>query len=293
MCGIAGLMTATGHAPDFRLLDRMAAALAHRGPDGAGRYDAANVAMAHTRLAVIDLATGGQPLLHDPAGPALIGNGEIYNYLELRRDPALFGINFRTGSDFEPVLHLFRREDLAFLDDLRGMYAIALHDPATGRLVLARDPFGIKPLYYVARPGLFAFASEPRAFVAAGIVEPEIDPRRRAELLELQFTTGAETPIRGVHRLLPGETMVVVEARIVSRRRRPALPQATEPAAADEAGALRQLDAALRDSVGVHRRADVPCGIFLSGGIELGGGAGRARAAGRCTRRRIHRRLFR
>jgi len=269
MCGIAGLMTAAARAPDRRLLDRMAAAVAHRGPDGHGRHAAANVAMAHARLAIIDIAGGGQPLFNEPGGPALIGNGEIYNYIELRRHPALFGINFRTGSDFEPVLHLFRCLDLAFLDALRGMYALALHDPRTGRLVLARDPFGIKPLYYVARPGLFAFASEPRAFLAAGIVEPAVEPRRRAELLEMQFTTGAETPLQGVQRLLPGETLVVVDARVVERRRRPALPRLVRPVAAnDEPDALAQLDAALHDSVAVHRRADVPCGIFLSGGID-------------------------
>jgi asparagine synthase (glutamine-hydrolysing) len=268
MCGIAGIMTADGRAPDPLLIDRMAAALAHRGPDGHGRYRAANVAMAHTRLAIIDLASGGQPL-HEPGGAALIGNGEIYNYVELRRDPALFGINFRTGSDFEPALHLFRRKDLAFLDDLRGMYAIALHDAPTGRLVLTRDPFGIKPLYYVARPGLFAFASEPRAFVAAGIVEPVIEPRRRAELLELQFTTGSETLLRGVYRLLPGETLVVVDARIVARRRRTALPSVARPSVAtDGADALARLDAALCDSASLHRRADVATGIFLSGGID-------------------------
>jgi asparagine synthase (glutamine-hydrolysing) len=268
MCGIAGIMTANGTLPESRLVDRMSAALGHRGPDGSGRHSVANLDMAHNRLAIIDLATGGQPL-YEPGGAVLIGNGEIYNYVELRRHPALFGINFRTGSDFEPPLHLFRRKDLAFLDDLRGMYAIALHDAPTGRLILARDPFGIKPLYYVARPGLFAFASEPRAFTAAGIVEPEINPGARAELLELQFTTGRETVLRGVQRLLPGEALVVVDARIVERRQRSALPPMSEgPFPTDEKSALARLDAALRDSAAVHRRADVASGIFLSGGID-------------------------
>jgi len=268
MCGIAGLMVAAGRLPDRQLLDRMAQALAHRGPDGQGRYLGANVALAHTRLAVIDLVTGDQPL-HEPGGAVLVGNGEIYNYVELRRDPALFGINFRTGSDFEPALHLFRRKDLAFLDDLRGMYAIALHDAPTGRLVLSRDPFGIKPLYYIARPGLFAFASEPRAFLAAGLIDAEIEPHQRAELLEWQFSTGGDTPLRGISRLLPGETLVVVDARIVERRYRRALPSLDRgPVAASEPETLARLDAALTDSMTVHRRADVACGIFLSGGID-------------------------
>lgn len=268
MCGIAGFMTAAGHAPDRSALERMMTALAHRGPDGRGCHIAGNVAMAHARLAIIDLATGDQPL-HEPGGATLIGNGEIYNYVELRRHPALFGINFRSGSDFEPPLHLFRRKDLDFLDDLRGMYALALHDAPTGRLILARDPFGIKPLYYVVRHGLFAFASEPRAFLAAGLIDAEVEPHSRDELLELQFSTGPETPLRGVHRLLPGETLVVVDARVVARRRRPALP-ALDPAARpkSEDEALARLDAALRDSMAAHRRAEVDCGIFLSAGID-------------------------
>ncbi|HVO17049.1 MAG TPA: asparagine synthase (glutamine-hydrolyzing) [Alphaproteobacteria bacterium] len=268
MCGIAGLMTAAGRVPDRLALERMMAALAHRGPDGHGRYFAGNVAMAHARLAIIDLATGDQPL-HEPGGGALIGNGEIYNYVELRRHPALFGINLRSGSDFEPPLHLFRRKDLDFLDDLRGMYALALHDVPTGRLILARDPFGIKPLYYVARPGLFAFASEPRAFLAAGLIDAAVEPACRDELLEMQFSTGRETPLRGVHRVLPGEALIVVDARVVARRRRRALPPldaAAPPASEDDA--LARLDAALRDSMTAHRRADVDCGIFLSAGVD-------------------------
>ena len=164
-------MTAT--APPSSPLRAMGEALRHRGPDGDGRYRSGDVGMVQTRLAIIDLATGDQPL-YEPGGAALIANGEIYNYIELRRElgcrqPAAA---FSTESDCELPLHLYRRHGLDFTAHLRGMYAIALHDPAAGRLILARDPFGIKPLYYAETPRAFAFASEPGALIEAGIVVP-------------------------------------------------------------------------------------------------------------------------
>jgi asparagine synthase (glutamine-hydrolysing) len=266
MCGIAGLMTANGSPPDESLLRCMADAIGHRGPDSRGTYLVDNVGMVQNRLAIIDLKTGDHPL-YEPGGAALIGNGEIYNYVELREDAALAGVDFTTRSDFEPALHLFRRLGAGFTERLRGMYAIALHDTPTRRFILVRDPFGIKPLYYVERPELFAFASEPRALIAAGLAQPALDPVRRAELLELQFTTGRDTPFLGIRRLLPGEMLVLAEARVVERRRMEALPQGG-PEPVDEAEALDRLDAALTDSVRVHQRSDVPYGMFLSGGID-------------------------
>ncbi|MFZ3237492.1 MAG: asparagine synthetase B, partial [Stellaceae bacterium] len=149
MCGIAGLMTFDGAPPPQAPLRAMEAALRHRGPDGDGRYRSGDVGMVQTRLAIIDLATGAQPL-HEPGGAALIANAEIYNYVELREK--LRGnarpVVFATQSDCEVPLHLYRRHGLDFTSHLRGMYALALHDPGARRLVLARDPFGIKPLYY-------------------------------------------------------------------------------------------------------------------------------------------------
>jgi len=264
MCGIAGLMATGGAEADQAALGRLVSALRHRGPDGDGTYAARNVALGQTRLAIIDLETGNQPL-YEPGGAVLVANGEIYNYLELRDE--LGTRDFATHSDCEPPLHLYRRHGLDFVDHLRGMYAIALYDPIEGHLVLARDPFGIKPLYYAQTPSGFAFASEPQALIAAGLVEPRINAEARAELFQLQFTTGAETIFEGVSRVLPGETVVVRDGRVVARRRRTALP--TDGAAAwDEREALARLDAALRDSVDVHQRSDVPYGMFLSGGVD-------------------------
>jgi asparagine synthase (glutamine-hydrolysing) len=264
MCGIAGIMTCHGDAAPGRLLRAMGAALAHRGPDGDGHYRSGDVGMVQARLAIIDLATGDQPL-YEPGGAALVANAEIYNYVELRREfPESV---FATQSDCELPLHLYRRHGLDFTGHLRGMYAIALHDPAAGRLVLARDPFGIKPLYYAETPQYFAFASEPQALIQAGVIESELAAPARNALLQMQFTTGRDTIFAGIKRVLPGETIVVRQGRIVERRRQEALPTGG-PVAIDEEEAVQRLDSALADSVLVHQRADVPYGMFLSGGID-------------------------
>lgn len=264
MCGIAGVMTRDGAPPAKAVLDALEAALAHRGPDGRGRHVKGNVGLVQTRLAIIDLVTGDQPI-YASNGAALVANAEIYNYIELRA--ALADVPFRTKSDCEPPLHLYLRDGPEFAPHLRGMYALAIHDPGRGRLVLARDPFGIKPLYYAETGNGFAFASEPQALVAAGLVSPSLRAPVVAELLQLQFTTGAETIFAGVYRVLPGETLIVEQGRIVARLTRPALP-AGGPVERTADAALYDLDRLLNDAVGVHQRSDVPYGMFLSGGID-------------------------
>ena len=262
MCGIAGLALKPGEVPPVTVLDALTRALAHRGPDGHGHHVQGNVALSHTRLAIIDLATGDQPL---HAGPAsLVGNGEVYNYRELRAENQLTCV---TQSDCEPPLHLYRRDGNAFADTLRGMYAIAIHDRATHHVVLSRDPFGIKPLYVTETLQGIAFASEPQALIAAGLVAPRLRRSAVNEVLQLQFTTGAETIFEGITRLLPGETLVISDGAIVERRRRAALPEGAPEAITEEA-ALARLDAAWQDSVDLHQRSDVPYGMFLSGGTD-------------------------
>lgn len=264
MCGIAGIMTRNGTAPDPSLIEQFKRDLRHRGPDGDGIHAAGNLAMVQTRLAIIDLETGDQPLF-EPGGAALIANGEIYNYLELREE--LSDVAFATHSDCEPPLYLYRRRGVEFASALRGMYALAIHDPAKDVLLLSRDPFGIKPLYYVEGPDYFAFASEPRALINAGLAKTELVPEHRDELLQLQFTCGRETIFRKVNRVQPGETLVVRNARVVERHRIAALQDTELPAQTIEE-ALARLDAALEDSVRLHQRSDVPYGLFLSGGVD-------------------------
>jgi asparagine synthase (glutamine-hydrolysing) len=262
MCGIAGLVLKPGATPEPAVLEALTRALAHRGPDGHGHHVQGNVALAHTRLAIIDLATGDQPL---HAGPAsLVGNGEIYNYRELRAE---HGLACATGSDCEPPLHLFRRDGARFAEHLRGMYALAIHDRAARQVVLARDPFGIKPLYLAETAQGIAFASEPQALIAAGLVAARLREAALHELLQLQFTTGAETIFEGITRLLPGESLVIADGAVVERRRRAALPDGAPEEITEEA-ALARLDAALQESVDLHQRSDVPYGMFLSGGTD-------------------------
>jgi asparagine synthase (glutamine-hydrolysing) len=261
MCGLAGVMTLDGSAPEASMLDRLLAAIAHRGPDGPHRLVRGDTALLHARLAIIDLQTGDQPLF-TPAGTALVCNGEIYNNLELRA--AMAGTPFRTGSDCEPAAFLYDRDGIEFTAGLRGMYAVAIHDQARGRLVLARDPFGIKPLYYAADTKVFAFASEPQALLAAGLGSRTPGATQVAELLQVKFTTGAQTIFPGIFRVLPGETLVIEHGAIVQRRRGSALPQGRPLPSGD----LASLDRALLDSVAVHLRSDVPYGLFLSGGID-------------------------
>jgi len=268
MCGIAGVMKRDGSAPDLSVLDGLEAALRHRGPDGEGRYLSGGLGMVQTRLAIIDLKTGDQPL-HEPTGGAMITNGEIYNYLELREQlsGADQSVVFSTHSDGEPALYLYQRDGLDFAEQLRGMYALAISDPEQSQLVLARDPFGIKPLYYAETGDAFIFASEPQALVKTGLVKPEVLPRARNELLELQFNTGRKTLFEGIQRVMPGETLVIREGRVVERRRRPSLPKG-KPRDWTEQEAMDHLESALMDSVDVHQRSDVPYGLFLSGGLD-------------------------
>ncbi len=268
MCGIAGIMTSDGSAPGTDLLERMGDALSHRGPDGRGRHVRNGVGLVQTRLAIIDLRTGDQPIYAKGRGEeasALVANGEIYNYLELR--DGLAGREFATRSDCEPPLHLYLSEGAEFVERLRGMYAIAIHDPGSNRLVLARDPFGIKPLYFASVANGVAFASEPQALAAAGLVKPELNPTARDQLLQLQFSTGRGTAFRGVERILPGETVVIEAGRLVEERRLAALPRlAPMPMPTEQA--IRELDGVLTESVDFHQRSDVPYAMFLSGGID-------------------------
>ena len=263
MCGIAGLLG--GDAPTRAdTVRQMIGVLAHRGPDGVRTEDLATATLAHARLSIIDLEGGWQPL--HAAGGTVIGNGEIYNYVELTQEFGLAG-ELATGSDFEPLLHLYAREGEAAFDRLRGMYALCLIG-GDGRSWLARDPFGIKPLYIMEHAGGLAFASEPRAFFAAGLMSVALDEDAARELLAFNYSLGVHTLFQGLRRLAPGEVVEIRDGRIVTSRRRGAFRRTPVASPADEAALIGQLDAVLEDSVAVHQRSDVPYGLFLSGGVD-------------------------
>jgi asparagine synthase (glutamine-hydrolysing) len=244
MSGIGGLMTLDGTAPASERIERLAAALAARGPAGEGRHAAGGVVLVHRHRDGPPGAAPVQPFT-EFYGAVLVGEGAL--------DPA--------------PLQLYRAYGLDFAAHLTGMYALALHDPQKGLLVLARDGFGIKPLYYAETRHGFAFASTVAALIEAGLVPPELLRRARNELLQLQFTTGRSTPFAGIYRVLPGETLIVAEGRLIDRRRRPGLPEmGPQPIAA--APALDRLDDLLGRAVARDCRAEGPVGLFLSGGID-------------------------
>jgi len=264
MCGIAGMVMAPNAPPPSpATLDALTQALAHRGPDGRGHAMFGRTALVQTRLAIIDLASGDQPLF---AGAAtLIANAEVYNYRELR--DTMPGVHFATNSDCEPPLHLWQRDGAAYASGLRGMFAIAIHERAQRSVTLTRDPFGIKPLYTAPIDGGLAFASEPQALLAARLVPRVLRPAARDELLQMQFTTGADTIFQGIHRVLPGESLRIADGHILDRSRVAALPDGG-PESITEDAALARLDRALNESVDLHQRSDVPYGMFLSGGVD-------------------------
>lgn len=261
MCGIAGIAFKPGARLAADRLATLAAALAHRGPDGSGQHVSARAALVQTRLAIIDLATGDQPLFG--AGAALIGNGEIYNNPELRRD--LAGCAFRTGSDCEPPLYLARAA-ADFMGQLRGMYAIAIDDAEESVVKLLRDPFGIKPLYLARGPLGVAFASEPQALIAAGLAARSVDAAKLHELLQLQFTTGATTAFTGIERVAPGAMLTLRDGAVIARADHGPIEPGSAPQ--EEDGALAALDRVMAETVELHQRSDVPYGLFLSGGID-------------------------
>jgi len=265
MCGIAGIMMRGGTKPDPAALERLRAALRLRGPDSSGVHTQDATGLVETRLAIVDVANGQQPMF-GPAGAVLVANGEIYNAPELRAEMG-GDANFKSLSDCEPIVHLFEQLGDDYAKTLRGMYGVALYDPAHRTLTISRDQFGIKPLYYVETPDYLAFASEASALFQAGLAVPTVRAGAAQELLQLKHVTGTQTIFHGVMRVAPGETLTVVDGRITSRRSIPMLPQ-IPPRRMSMETALKAFDKVMTESVEVHLRTDVPYGLFFSGGID-------------------------
>ena len=261
MCGICGI---AGH-PDRDELERMSAALEHRGPDNAGEFLEGPVALASRRLSIIDLAGGDQPIFNEDKSCVVVQNGEIYNHPELMRELLSDGYTYRTHSDTETILHLYEQHGLGFAERLRGMFAIAIWDARERRLVLARDRYGIKPLYYRHVGGELAFASELRA-----LPRGEIDLDALEAFLAFNSIPGPYSIFQDVRKLQPGHLLVWTEDGAI-RTERFAYPQplqADELRDDDEAELVEELRARMRDSVRAHLLADVPVGVLLSGGVD-------------------------
>jgi len=255
--------------PDPRVLREMNRTMVHRGPDSDGMVIDGPVGLAMRRLAIIDLAHGDQPIAGEDGRVQVIQNGEIYNYRELRSDLERDGHRFATRSDTEVLVHLYEDRGLEFVEALRGMFAIALWDPAQSRLVLARDRFGIKPLYYRLRDEALSFASELKAILAEPGFGREIDLDAVEAFLAFNSIPAPLTIFSGVRKLPAGHMLVCERGETsIVRYSRPGPGAATRLRSEPQGQLAAELRDRLRDSVRAHLVADVPVGVLLSGGVD-------------------------
>src|SRR2546429_3217138 len=263
MCGICGIASSHGRA-DLDRVAAMSATLVHRGPDSFGEYVDGPVAIAARRLSIIDLETGDQPIANEDGTIHVVQNGEIYNYRELRRELERAGHRFRTSGDTEVLLHLYEQHGEGFAERLRGMFAVAIWDARRRRLALARDRFGIKPLYYRDAGGELSFASELDA-----LPRGEIDLDALEAFLAFNSIPAPLSIFREIRKLPPGSVLTGRDGRVsLSRYARPGPLPARH--GEDEAELVEECRARLRDSVRAHLIADVPVGVLLSGGVDSG-----------------------
>jgi asparagine synthase (glutamine-hydrolysing) len=265
MCGIAAL---TGPCDDA-LLESLAAALHHRGPDGGGVFRSDGAALVARRLAILDLPGGEQPIVSGDGLSAIAFNGEIYNVRELKRSLEAEGVRFSSDhSDTELVLRLYETRGLDALSELNGMFAFAILDGRRRRLVAARDRFGIKPLYYAQPGGRFALASELRTLLRVPGVERELDRESLWHYLTLRFVPGERSILSGVHRLPPGHLLEVdLDTGVLDVRRWYRL-EFTPDAGPSRAEWVERLRETLRGAVGRWSLSDVPIACSLSGGLD-------------------------
>ncbi len=268
MCGLAGMVRFDGRPVDRRVLEAMGERLRHRGPDDDGIAVEGSVGLCHRRLAIIDLATGRQPMTDGDR--TLVYNGEVYNYVELRDELRALGHTFRTNSDTEVLLEAYAEWGDGFVERLNGMFAFVLHDRAQGRIVAARDPFGIKPLYYHRNDDRLLYASEIKALLADPSVEAATDPASLADYLTFQFVLGSGTLFRGIRKLGPGEVQVVCTASGRTTSRRYWEPRFDIDYDHTEEYFVAELRRLLGDAVRLQLRSDVPVGTYLSGGLDSG-----------------------
>ena len=270
MCGICGVLDLTGQGrADPALVRRMAGLIRHRGPDGDGFYDAPDVSLGMRRLSIIDVDGSDQPLYNEDGSVALVFNGEIYNYRELRADLAARGHVLRTAGDGETIVHLYEEHGLRLFGHLRGMYAFALWDSRARRLLLAVDHIGMKPLYLRERGGLLRFASEVKAFSADPHLPHSLNLETLDAYLGFGYMIGPETLFEGVRRLPPGHALVVENgAQTLHPFWSFGAPPGDRPGPRDGAAVVAQARDLLAEAVRLHLRSDVPLGLFLSGGVD-------------------------
>ena len=272
MCGICGIAIPDSlkRAVDPARLARMRDTMVHRGPDGAGMFVDGPIGLGHRRLSIVDVEHGAQPMTTDDGRSTIVYNGEVFNHPMLMQGLHADGVHYHTHCDTETVLHLYQRHGREFVHQCRGMFAIAIWDRRERTLTLARDRFGVKPLYYVhAADGTLSFASEIKALLVSGAVSAEMNMGAFPDFLANHAPSGDETMFRGVNRLPPGHTLRWCDGRIdIARYWDLSFVPDAALARADDAELVAEYSTRFEEAVRLRLMADVPLGMFLSGGID-------------------------
>jgi asparagine synthase (glutamine-hydrolysing) len=270
MCGIAGVWTSEdGATPDQATLERMIGTLRHRGPDGFGYFTGTGIGLASARLSIIDLVTGDQPIHNEDRSVWVVCNGEIFNYIELRRDLIARGHQFHTTSDTEVLVHLYEEQGEAFVDLLNGQFVIALWDSRNRKLILVRDRAGIRPLFFAWAGDRLLFASEVKALFAEGSLQARLDLTSLGQTFTYWAPLEGRSAFEGVESLPPG-SMLIADPRGVVRRRYWDwdFSEAESAVIRPRDSYAEELRSLLTDAVRLQLRADVPVGTYLSGGLD-------------------------
>jgi asparagine synthase (glutamine-hydrolysing) len=265
MCGIAGIVRRHPTGVSVESLGKMAASIRHRGPDGYGFYVGQRVGFAHVRLSIVDIAGGAQPLTNEDGQVVVTYNGEIYNHPELRRELEERGHVFRTRCDTEVLVHGYEEWGVNLLERLNGQFAFAIHDRNTDTVLIARDRFGVRPLFYAQRKGTLYFGSEIKAILATGEVEAALDRRGLDETFTFWAPRPPRTAFAGIASLEPGTYGILKDGALWLRR----YYELDYPESGEEpVDVIEQLDELMLRSVGMRMRADVAVGAYVSGGLD-------------------------
>jgi asparagine synthase (glutamine-hydrolysing) len=268
MCGICGAYHFKGEPVDPGLIDRMNFSLRHRGPDGEGSYLSGEIGLGSRRLSIIDLEGGSQPISNEDRTLFMVFNGEIYNFIELRKELEARGHVFRTRTDTEVIIHGYEEWGLDCVTRFNGIFAFALWDQPHKRLVLARDHLGVKPLYYTLLGNRLLFASEIKALLVDQECPREVDLPSLGQLFTLRYVLSPDTLFKGIKKLPPAHLMVVGSKGMEIRRYWRWTPQVREHL--DKNHLIEAYQSLLEDAVRLQLRSDVPVGLFLSSGVDSG-----------------------
>ena len=265
MCGIAGVLDYS-NSTKLDTIEKMLKIIQHRGPDEGGTFAQGPILLGHRRLSILDLKQGRQPMTSECGQVTITFNGEIYNYIELRKELRTRGFSFRTNSDTEVILNLYKDKGIEFTHKLNGQWAIAIWDNRLKKLILSRDRFGIRPLHYYRTPQLFAFASEAKALFCHPKISPSLSPTSIIDTLTFWNPTTGKTVFTDIHEVLPGETTEVFQDRVSTHRHWKF--DFTSESNMDFRDAADSVKKSLISATKLRLRSDVPVASYLSGGLD-------------------------